>query len=92
MNRRLLTVTFAGEEDLLEATRAAREQGLNIIDVYTPYAVHGLDKALGLRPSRLSRDDPKRRRKPLSRGPGAEYRGGNRSVECRWAARAPRRR
>ena len=55
MNRRLFTVTFAGEEDLLEATRAAREQGLNIIDVYTPYAVHGLDKALGLRPSRLSR-------------------------------------
>jgi mono/diheme cytochrome c family protein len=55
MNRRLLLGTFEREEDLLGAAEAARRQGLRIVDVYTPYAVHGLDRALGLPPSRLSR-------------------------------------
>ena len=27
--------------------------GLDVVDVFAPYAVHGLDRALGLRPSRL---------------------------------------
>jgi len=54
MNRLFLGV-FACEEDLLGATRAVREQGLHIVDVHTPYAVHGLDEAMGLPPSRLGR-------------------------------------
>jgi mono/diheme cytochrome c family protein len=54
MNRQFLGV-FAREEDLLGATRAVREQGLRIVDVHTPYAVHGLDEAMGLPPSRLGR-------------------------------------
>jgi len=53
MSRRLLLATFAEEQDLLAATRAAREQGLRIVDVYAPYAVHGLDRAMGLPPSHL---------------------------------------
>ncbi len=53
MSRRLLVAHFAREEDVLAATRAGRESGLRIVDVYTPYAVHGLDEAMGLRPSRL---------------------------------------
>ncbi len=44
---------FAHEEDVLRATDAARRQGITILDVYTPYAVHGLDDAMGLPPSRL---------------------------------------
>jgi mono/diheme cytochrome c family protein len=55
MNRRLLLGTFEREEDLLGATAEARRQGLRIVDVYTPYAVHGLDRAMGLPPSRLGR-------------------------------------
>jgi hypothetical protein len=51
--RRVLVADFASEESLLEATRAAREHGLRIADAYTPYAVHGLDQAMGLRRSRL---------------------------------------
>jgi hypothetical protein len=54
MSRRRITAVFAGEGPLLDATRAARDQGCEIVDAYTPYAVHGLDKAMGLRPSRLS--------------------------------------
>lgn len=53
MNRRLLLGTFANEHDLLAATAAAHERGYPIIDAYTPYPVHGLDKAMGLAPSRL---------------------------------------
>lgn len=44
---------FEHEDDILGATRAARERGLKIVDVYAPYAVHGLDHAMGLQPSRL---------------------------------------
>jgi mono/diheme cytochrome c family protein len=51
---RLLVGVFEQDEDVVAAAEAAREHGLHIADVYTPYAVHGLDRALGLRPSRLS--------------------------------------
>jgi mono/diheme cytochrome c family protein len=55
MNRRLFLGMFEREEDLLGATEEARLSGLRIVDVYTPYAVHGLDRAMGLGPSRLGR-------------------------------------
>ncbi len=54
MTGTLITATFAREEDLLAATRAARDAGLRIVDAHTPYAVHGLDAAMGLRASRLT--------------------------------------
>ncbi len=44
---------FEDEHDLLEATSSARKQGLKIVDVFAPYAVHGLDRAMGLERSRL---------------------------------------
>ena len=54
MTPRLLVGVFEREEDVCEATSAARREGLDVVDVFAPYAVHGLDRALGLRPSRLS--------------------------------------
>lgn len=53
MRKRLLVGIFEHEDDILNATRAVREEGYRIVDVHTPYAVHGLDRAMGLRPSRL---------------------------------------
>jgi hypothetical protein len=50
----LLTATFSDEAGLLAAVRAARAAGIAIDDAYTPYAVHGLDEAMGLRRSRLT--------------------------------------
>ena len=44
---------FENEEDILAATRAARKAGLLVHDTYTPYAVHGMDEAMGIRRSRL---------------------------------------
>lgn len=54
MSKPLVIGIFENEEDVLEATRATRQLGYSIYDVYTPYAVHGLDEAMGLRPSRLT--------------------------------------
>ena len=53
MSARVLYGTFKDEGDILGATREAREGGFRIVDVYTPYAVHGIEKAMGLKPSRL---------------------------------------
>ena len=53
MSRRLLVSFFEHEDDILGASRTVRESGFRIAGVYTPYAVHGLDKAMGLPPSRL---------------------------------------
>lgn len=53
MSRRFMIAVFEREQDILAATRAARHERMEIHDVYAPYAVHGLDKAMDLRPSRL---------------------------------------
>lgn len=38
---------FAREQDLLHAVVAVRERNWPIVEAYTPYPVHGLDRALG---------------------------------------------
>ena len=55
MSARQLLGFFDDEQDILEATRAVRRNGFVVSDVYAPYAVHGLDKAMGLQPSKLPR-------------------------------------
>lgn len=54
MSRRYLVTEFGAEEDILGATKCARENKYDIVDTYTPYAVHGLDTAMGVRPTRLA--------------------------------------
>jgi len=54
MSDRMLLAKFAHEEDLLASTIELRRKGYKIIDAFTPYAVHGLDRAMGLKPSRLT--------------------------------------
>jgi hypothetical protein len=49
-----IVATFADEGALLAAVRATRAAGVAIDDAFTPYAVHGLDEAMGLRRSRLT--------------------------------------
>jgi len=53
MNRKL-TGVFANEREILAVTADCREQGYEIVDVYTPYPVHGIDRAMGLSPSRIT--------------------------------------
>lgn len=50
---RTILVSFDREEDILGAAEAARTRGVTIVDAYTPYAVHKLDVAIDVTPSRL---------------------------------------
>ena len=53
MSRRLFIGVFDNEADTLGAVRASRLRGLHVVDVYGPYALHGMDEAMALTPSRL---------------------------------------
>jgi len=44
---------FEDEHDVLAAVRECRTRGIPIVDVVSPYPVHHLDEALGIKPSRL---------------------------------------
>ncbi len=54
MSDHRLLASFDSEQDLLAATKLLNCKGYKIVDAFTPYAVHGLDQAMGLRPSRLT--------------------------------------
>jgi hypothetical protein len=45
---------FENDSDLVAGATAARRAGFEIHDAYTPYPVHGLDRAVALPPSRLT--------------------------------------
>lgn len=53
LNKEVLFGLYDDEEDLLAAIKVANKQHLDIMDVFTPFPVHGLDPALGLEESRL---------------------------------------
>lgn len=50
-----LMAEFAGAGQLLEAIRRARSAGYVRLDAHAPFAIEGLDEALGLRRTRLPR-------------------------------------
>lgn len=50
---RFFHAVFKNESDIIAATREFRKLGYIVSETYTPYAVHGLDTAQGLRKSRL---------------------------------------
>lgn len=54
MSARLIQGVFDTEAQILAVTKAARDKRFGIVDVYTPYAVHGLEHAMGVRRSRLT--------------------------------------
>lgn len=54
MSRRLLVSVFGSAQDIIDAAKTASEKGYDIVDTYTPYAVHGLDTAMGVTPTRLA--------------------------------------
>lgn len=51
--KKFVVASFDDENVLFPAVKKVRLAGYKIHDVYTPYAVHGLDKALGLRETSL---------------------------------------
>ena len=52
-NTNMITIIFDDEKPLLQAVKKIRESGAEIIDVLTPFPVHGLDPALSMKRSRI---------------------------------------
>ena len=44
---------YSNEHKLLEAARKVRDSGYTDTDAFTPFPVHGIDEALGLKPTKL---------------------------------------
>jgi hypothetical protein len=53
MLERFLVGTFSDADRMVNAVAPLRAAGVSIHDLFTPYPVHGLDQALGLRRTRL---------------------------------------
>src|ERR1041385_300522 len=53
MRRQFLVATFHDPEAVLNAVRTVRREDFRIYDVYSPYPIHGLDGAMGIRKTRL---------------------------------------
>ena len=51
---RFTAAFFEREDDLVAGAAEARLAGFEVYDVYTPYPVHGMDRAVALPPSRLT--------------------------------------
>ena len=45
---------YGDDDDLMHGVKAFNDKGIKINEVYTPFPVHGLDKALGLKKTRIS--------------------------------------
>ena len=53
-NKTTIYGIFDDEEVLLSSVKEIRSNNIEIKEVYSPFPVHGLDKALGLEPTRIS--------------------------------------
>ena len=54
MSKNTIYGIFDCEEVLLSSVKEIRENKIKIIEVYSPFPVHGLDKALGLKETRMA--------------------------------------
>ncbi|MFN0274298.1 MAG: DUF3341 domain-containing protein [Chitinophagales bacterium] len=52
-NKKIVFGLFEDEQVLMKAVKTVRNEGLKISDVLTPFPVHGLDEAMGLRQTKL---------------------------------------
>ncbi|NUQ61612.1 MAG: DUF3341 domain-containing protein [Pirellulales bacterium] len=48
-----LVAQFAGPDELVEAASQVRDAGYRYWDTHTPYPIHGMDRAMGIRPTVL---------------------------------------
>lgn len=54
MSKKFFVGVFTNEHDVLDATTACREAGFAFHDVFLPYAVHGMEDAMGIKRSWLT--------------------------------------
>lgn len=51
----VVTGYLLDEDELLNAAKLLKSKGVTILDIRSPYPVHGLDKVLGLKPTNISK-------------------------------------
>ncbi len=54
MSHQVIHALYNDDDVLMDAVKATRKAHHHIEEVYTPFPVHGLDKAMGLAPTRLA--------------------------------------
>lgn len=54
MASKVIQAFYTDDDVLMQAVKDARKAHYHIGEVYTPFPVHGLDKAMGLAPTRLA--------------------------------------
>ena len=54
MADKILHAVYDDDDKLMDAVKDLKASNFYIDEVYTPFPVHGLDKALGLKPTRLA--------------------------------------
>jgi len=54
MASKVIHAIYTDDDLLLQAVRQVREARYHIAEIYTPFPVHGLDKAMGLAPTRIA--------------------------------------
>jgi hypothetical protein len=54
MSNKVIHVLYNDDDVLLDAVHTTRSANHHIEEIYTPFPVHGLDKAMGLAPTRIA--------------------------------------
>jgi hypothetical protein len=54
MSSKVIQAMYTDDDVLMSAVKKVRQENHHIEEVYTPFPVHGLDKAMGLEPTRLA--------------------------------------
>ncbi|WP_457616149.1 DUF3341 domain-containing protein [Lutibacter sp.] len=54
MSNKVVQAMYNDDDILMDAVKAVREANHHIEEVYTPFPVHGLDKAMGLKGTRIA--------------------------------------
>jgi hypothetical protein len=54
MSNRVIHVLYNDDDVLMDAVKQTRKAQHHIEEIFTPFPVHGLDKAMGLEPTRLA--------------------------------------
>ena len=54
MSNKVIHALYNDDDILMDAVKKVKAKHIHIEDVFTPFPVHGLDKAMGLAPTRLA--------------------------------------
>ena len=53
-SKKLVYGIFQDDDVVLQAIATLKKKGLNVKDVFSPFPIHGMDEALGLKRTRIA--------------------------------------